>query len=324
MKLYYHLPDIIYNYNNSCFEDFTYNEAVGYLKLIYKNTYDFQKLFLSKLENIPNLQKLCIDLGYSFEKAKPLTKSEIEKLKNIKDRNFALKHFNGISNNSKEENELKKSFFDNYIEKIKDFLDNAENKGIVQPFYNTGIVNNEKPVFINKIEKYFISEEMEFIHFKAKNVNEIALNNAIKYFLCPGCDINKLILNKNLIYLHADGNNIKDIQLNENLIELEIAGNELKELKCNKKLEHLFITGNKLTKLELNENLKNLKANTNELESVVLNSNLEEASLSNNPLKYIKLNQSLKELNVSHPENKYIEIDNSVNNIQVEINYFIY
>ena len=156
MKLYYHLPSIIYNHSNSCFEDFTYNEAVGYLKLIYKNTYDFQKHFLSKLENIPNLQKLCIDLGYSFEKAKPLSKSEIEKLKNKEDRDFALEHFNGIYNKPKEENKPKKSFFDNYVQKIKDYLDNVENEEIVMPFYNTSIVDNKKPFLINKIEKYFI------------------------------------------------------------------------------------------------------------------------------------------------------------------------
>jgi hypothetical protein len=323
MKIIYHLPNIIYNHSNSCFEGFTYNEAVGYLKLIYKNTFDFQKHFLSKLENIPNLQKLCIDLGYSFEKAKPLSKSEIETLKNKEDRDFALEHFNGIYNKPKEENKPKKSFFDNYVQKIKDYLDNAEKEEIVMPFYNTSIVDNKKPFLITKIEKYFINEEKEFIHFNAKNVNEIELNNTIKHFLCPECDINKLILNDGLIYLDACRNNITHIQLNENLTELDITDNELTELRCNSKLRRLFVTNNKLKFIQLNKDLEKFVANGNNLKVLELNSNLQVAYLLNNPLQHIFINKNLKELSISHPENKNIEIDNSVENNQVEINYFI-
>ncbi len=285
MKLIYHLPCLTYDFNNSKFVEFEYEQAVKFLKLVYKDMQFFQKHFLSKLENIPNLQKLCIDLGYSFEKAKPLSKSEIEKLKNKEVRDFAFEHFNGIYNKPKEENKPKKSFFDNYVQKIKDYLDNAENEEIAMPFYNTSIVDNKKPFLITKIEKYFINEEKEFIHFNAKNVNEIELNNTIKHFLCPECDINKLILNDGLIYLDACRNNITHIQLNNNLEEFVANGNNLK--------------------------------------SIELNSNLQVAYLLNNPLQHIFINKNLKELSISHPENKNIEIDNSVENNQVEINYFI-
>lgn len=285
MKLIYHLPCLTYDFNNSKFVEFEYEQAVKFLKLVYKDMQFFQKDFLSKLEYIPNLQKLCIDLGYSFEKAKPLSKSEIEKLKNKEDRDFALENFNGIYNKPKEENKPKKSFFDNYVQKIKDYLDNAEKEEIVVPFYNTSIVDNKKPFLITKIEKYFIKEEKEFIHFNAKNVNEIELNNTIKHFLCPECDINKLILNDGLIYLDACRNNITHIQLNNNLEEFVANGNNLK--------------------------------------SIELNSNLQVAYLLNNPLQHIFINKNLKELSISHPENKNIEIDNSVENNQVEINYFI-
>ena len=285
MKLIYHLPCLTYDFNNSKFVEFEYEQAVKFLKLVYKDMQFFQKHFLSRLENIPNLQKLCIDLGYSFEKAKPLSKSEIEKLKNKEVRDFAFEHFNGIYNKPKEENKPKKSFFDNYVQKIKDYLDNAENEEIAMPFYNTSIVDNKKPFLITKIEKYFINEEKEFIHFNAKNVNEIELNNTIKHFLCPECDINKLILNDGLIYLDACRNNITHIQLNNNLEEFVANGNNLK--------------------------------------SIELNSNLQVAYLLNNPLQHIFINKNLKELSISHPENKNIEIDNSVENNQVEINYFI-
>ena len=285
MKLIYHLPCLTYDFNNSKFVEFDYEQALKFLKLVYKDMQFFQKHFLSKLENIPNLQKLCIDLGYSFEKAKPLSKSEIEKLKNKEVRDFAFEHFNGIYNKPKEEKKPKKSFFDNYVQKIKDYLDNAEKEEIAMPFYNTSIVDNKKPFLITKIEKYFINEEKEFIHFNAKNVNEIELNNTIKHFLCPECDINKLILNDGLIYLDACRNNITHIQLNNNLEEFVANGNNLK--------------------------------------SIELNSNLQVAYLLNNPLQHIFINKNLKELSISHPENKNIEIDNSVENNQVEINYFI-
>ena len=285
MKLIYHLPCLTYDFNNSKFVEFEYEQAVKFLKLVYKDMQFFQKHFLSKLENIPNLQKLCIDLGYSFEKAKPLSKSEIEKLKNKEVRDFAFEHFNGIYNKPKEENKPKKSFFDNYVQKIKDYLDNAENEEIAMPFYNTSIVDNKKPFLITKIEKYFINEEKEFIHFNAKNVNEIELNNTIKHFLCPECDINKLILNDGLIYLDACRNNITHIQLNNNLEEFVANGNNLK--------------------------------------SIELNSNLQVAYLLNNPLQHIFINKNLKELSISHPENKNIEIDNSIGNAEVEIYYII-
>ena len=285
MKLIYHLPCLTYDFNNSKFVEFDYEQALKFLKLVYKDMQFFQKHFLSKLENIPNLQKLCIDLGYSFEKAKPLSKSEIEKLKNKEVRDFAFEHFNGIYNKPKEENKPKKSFFDNYVQKIKDYLDNAENEEIAMPFYNTSIVDNKKPFLITKIEKYFINEEKEFIHFNAKNVNEIELNNTIKHFLCPECDINKLILNDGLIYLDACRNNITHIQLNNNLEEFVANGNNLK--------------------------------------SIELNSNLQVAYLLNNPLQHIFINKNLKELSISHPENKNIEIDNSIGNAEVEIYYII-
>ena len=323
MKLIYHLPCLTYDFNNSKFVEFEYEQAVKFLKLVYKDMQFFQKHFFSKLENIPNLQKLCIDLGYSFEKAKPLSKSEIEKLKNKEVRDFAFEHFNGIYNKPKEENKPKKSFFDNYVQKIKDYLDNVENEEIVMPFYNTSIVDNKKPFLITKIEKYFINEEKEFIHFNAKNVNEIELNNTIKHFLCPECDINKLILNDGLIYLDACRNNITHIQLNENLTELDITDNELTELRCNSKLRRLFVTNNKLKFIQLNKDLEKFVANGNDLKVLELNSNLQVAYLLNNPLQHIFINKNLKELSISHPENKNIEIDNSVENNQVEINYFI-
>ena len=132
MKLYYHLPAITYDYTNSCFKDFAYNEALGYLKIVFKNPINFQRHFLSRMENIPNLQELCIELGSHFEKANPLTKKEIENLRNEDCRNLALDHYKGLYDLPKEENKPKKSYFDNYIQKIKNYLDNLDSEDIVR------------------------------------------------------------------------------------------------------------------------------------------------------------------------------------------------
>ena len=238
MKLIYHLPCLTYDFNNSKFVEFEYEQAVKFLKLVYKDMQFFQKHFLSKLENIPNLQKLCIDLGYSFEKAKPLSKSEIEKLKNKEDRDFALEHFNGIYNKPKEENKPKKSFFDNYVQKIKDYLDNAEKEEIAMPFYNTSIVDNKKPFLITKIEKYFINEEKEFIHFNAKNVNEIELNNNLEEFVANGNNLKSIELNSNLQVAYLLNNPLQHIFINKNLKELSISHPENKNIEIDNSVEN--------------------------------------------------------------------------------------
>ena len=82
MKLIYHLPHISYDFTNSKFVDFEYNEALQYLKLLYKNISIFQDQFLSKFEFIPNLDKLCIKLGNEFDDAIPLNEMQINNIKN--------------------------------------------------------------------------------------------------------------------------------------------------------------------------------------------------------------------------------------------------
>ena len=66
MKLYFDLPCLTYDFYNSKFVEFEYEQALRFLKLVYKDLQFFQKDFLSKLEYIPNLEKLCIHLGSQF------------------------------------------------------------------------------------------------------------------------------------------------------------------------------------------------------------------------------------------------------------------
>lgn len=323
MKLYYHLPSITYDYTNLCFKDFTHNEALGYLKIVFKNPINFQRHFLSKMENIPNLQELCIELGNSFEKANPLTKNQIEKLHDEDCRNLALDHYKGLFDLPKEKNKPKSSYFDKYVQKIKDFLDDAEAEEEFHPFYFSDLLDNKAPFILSKIKKYNIEDKQEFIHFTVNNVEGLQLNDAIRYFVCSKGDIKNIELNKGLLYLDASNNRIKDISLNDNLIELDIDHNSLTQLKCNPNLKKLSVSNNKLQKLQLNEKLEELVCFNNELERLELNDCLKEATIRNNPISYIKLNKKLLELDIDNSDNKFIEIDNSIENNQVVINYYL-
>lgn len=323
MELIYHLPTISYNHTRSFFSDFVYKEALGYLKIIYKNPHNFQRHFLRKLELIPNLQNLCYELGRDFEKANPLTLKEIEGILDKDCRELALAHYKGLYNTFFEEKKPKQSYFDRYVEKIKDYLDNVDQEEFQIPYQDVDETLNKKPFIISKIDSFKISEQNEFVNFSVKNVLHVELNNVIKHFACSDCDLTGIQLNKNLTTLNVPHNNIITIQLNENLSVLDIGGNKLSKLNCNIHLKKLDVFHNKIKQIQLNENLEKLQAAENQIEIIMLNDNLEWADLTNNPLKYIKLNKNLKELSVSHPENKNIEIDNSVENNQVIIDYYI-
>ena len=83
MKLLYHLPhNITYNHTAKTFSDLSVEEVVSYLKLIYKDVETFQQLFLSKIEFIPNLKNIELELGNRFKNTNPLTTEEISNLKN--------------------------------------------------------------------------------------------------------------------------------------------------------------------------------------------------------------------------------------------------
>ena len=123
MKLIYHLPHISYDFTNSKFVDFEYNEALQYLKLLYKNISIFQDQFLSKFEFIPNLDKLCIKLGNEFDDAIPLNEMQINNIKNKDCKQFAQYHF---ENYNLEKAENKSDFLKKFTQKIKAFLDEGK------------------------------------------------------------------------------------------------------------------------------------------------------------------------------------------------------
>ena len=120
MKLYYQLPYLTYDYTNSKFNLFEFEEALQLYKLIYKDLETFQKQFLQKLEFIPNLENLCLQLGRNFEIATPMS---LERIREVNDTtiNYLADYYAEIVNNN--ESNTAKSFYNNFVNKLKDFLD---------------------------------------------------------------------------------------------------------------------------------------------------------------------------------------------------------
>ena len=321
MTLIYHLQTLRYNFTKSKFEDFDFNTALKYCKLLYKDIPTFQKEVLSKMGNNPDLQNLRIELETNFEDAIPLTEKEILNIKNEGIRDFAMLHHQNYFISKAEINPIKEKFHKQYIEKIQNYLED-EPCTFFQPYNGSDLVDDKTPFYIKSIKEYRIEEQKEYIYFTLNNMDKLYLNASIKYLVCSYLTIKEIELNNGLLFLEATSNQIKNIALNEDLQELNIASNQLEVLECNTKLKSLYVSDNKLVKLKLNPILKVLICASNNLEQIELNECLEEADLSNNPLKKITINKSLKSISLSHSENKKITIDNAIGNQNVIIDYF--
>lgn len=284
MTLIYQIQKLRYNFTKSKFEDFDFNTALKYCKLIYKDMPNFQKEVLSKMENNSDLQLLKIELESNFENAIPLTEKEILNIKNQEIIDFAMLRLQNYLISIPQTNPIKHNFFDKYIQKIKNYLE-EEPSTVSQPYSGSKLVKNKTPFYIKSINEYRIKEQEEYVHFKLNNTNKLSLNESIKYLVCSYLSIKEIELNKGLQFLDAAHNQIKNIKLNETLQELNIASNNLEQIE--------------------------------------LNECLEKANLSNNPLQQIKITKNLKSISLSHPENKKITIDNSTGNQNVIVNYYL-
>ena len=119
MKFYYQLPQLTYDYTNSKFDLFEFEEALQFYKLIYKDIDTFQMKFLRRLEWIPNLENLCMQLGSNFEKATPISLERICEIDDVTISPF-VEHYSEIVSGRESKNG--KGFYKNYIRKIKEFL----------------------------------------------------------------------------------------------------------------------------------------------------------------------------------------------------------
>lgn len=333
MNVVYHLPNnLVYRLHSNDFEGFEKQLVVKFLKLIYKNESDFQLLFLSKIDSISDLEKIKIKLENSFKTSEELTEIEVNDLPNWQMKELAMKELLNTK-----ETVHKKSFFDNYVSKIKSYLEQNESESI--PFLVDD--NKEGLTVIDTIEVFELKSESSDIKFSIPNIITLLLDHNIKTLICENkCNIQNIELNDDLEKLIINGNKVESIHLNKKLKVLEIAGNKLQRLQCNPKLEHAFVTnnnleflecgenlkelicnGNQLTELKPNKKLKELYAMQNKLQKIECNEELQKLQLQGNPLKYIKLNKQLTHLELDYtPE---LIIDNSVQNKSVQISYYI-
>jgi len=256
MKLYYQLPYLTYDYTNSRFIDFEFEEALQLYKLIYKDLNCFQKYFLQKLEWIPNLESLCLELGNKFEKATPIS---IEKLKKVKDESVRslADYFSEISISN--EKKTDKSFFNNFINKLKEFLncDNSEIYWPKVPASLSDLVIGKFPKTLNKIESFAIPIDDEYIELKIRDVKSLICNRNTKYLVCNGCNIESIELNDQLMLLEAYDNQINAIEFNHNLEEVILWNNPLQYIKLNENLKLLEVSHPKNYNIEIDNSINN-------------------------------------------------------------------
>ena len=116
-------------YSNSKFNLFEFEEALQLYKLIYKDLETFQKQFLQKLEFIPNLENLCLQLGSNFERATPLSLERIREVNDITI-DYLADYYAEIVNN--DESKSGKSFYNNLVNKLKEVFLMNKIKGIIR------------------------------------------------------------------------------------------------------------------------------------------------------------------------------------------------
>jgi hypothetical protein len=256
MKLFYQLPYLTYDYTNSRFIDFEFEEALQLYKLIYKDLNCFQKHFLQKLEWISNLESLCIELGNNFEKATPMNLKKLRKVKDESVRSLA-DYFSDISISN--ENKTDKSFFNNFIDKLKEFLnsDNYEIYWHKPPASFSDLVIHKTPLTIRKIDIYEISIKDEYVEVAIRDIRHLKLNENTKYLVCNDCNIESMEFNSSLELLEAYGNQIEEINLSKNLIEVNLWDNPLKYLKLNRNLKKLWLSHPKNYDIEIDNTVNN-------------------------------------------------------------------
>ncbi|WP_445716532.1 hypothetical protein [Flavobacterium sp.] len=254
MKLYYQLPYLTYDFSNSKFIDFEFEEAVQLYKLLYKDIEAFHNEFLQRFELIPNLKPLSLQLSSDFNNASPIS---LEKLKKSSDvcLRTVIDYYDDFLNNTNSES----SFYKSYIRKIKTFL----NEDTSELYSNQSLaslskkVGNKHPIIISKIDYYAISAEDEFVAITIRDIKTLESNGRTKYLVCNDCEIESIKLNEQLILLEAQGNKINSIELNQNLTEAVLSNNPLSYIKLNANLKTLYLSHPKNHIIEIDNSINN-------------------------------------------------------------------
>lgn len=258
MKLYYQLPHLTHDYTNSKFNLFEFEEALQLYKLIYKDLETFQKQFLQKLEFIPNLENLCFQLGSNFEKATPISLERIREV-NYSTIDYLADYYAEISNI--EVSNSGKSYFNNYINKLKEFLDedNSEQYWHQPPASLSDLVVDKFPKTLDKIDAYVIPIDDEYVEVTIRDIKSLVLNKNTKYLVCNDCNIETIQLNNDLILLEAHSNHVNAIELNHSLEEAILWDNPLEYIKLNPNLRSLHVSHPKNHNIEIDNSINNQK-----------------------------------------------------------------
>lgn len=256
MKLYYQLPYLTYDFSNSNFIEFEFEDALQLYKLLYKDIETFQKEFLNKLELIPNLEPLCLQLGINFENAIPI---RLEKLQKSEDEivQCLANYFSEITEDTKTD----RSFYNNSIKKLKEFLneDNSEQYWHQPPASLSDLVHNKHPKTISKIEYYTIPIEDEYVEITIRDIKSLESNRNTKYLVCNDCNIESIRLNEQLILIEAHSNKINSIELTHYLEEAVLWDNPLEYVKLNANLKLLHLSHPKNHNIIIDNSINNEK-----------------------------------------------------------------
>ena len=256
MKLYYQLPHLTYDYTNSKFNLFEFEEALQLYKLIYKDLETFQKQFLQKLEFIPNLENLCLQLGSNFERATPMS---LERIREVNDStiDYLADYYAEIVNN--DESKTGKSFFNKFVNKLKDFLDedNIEQYWHQPPASLSDLVVDKFPKTLDKIDSYEIPINDEYVEVTIRDIKTLISNRNTKYLVCNNCNIESIELNDQLVLLEAHSNQLNSIELNHHLEEAIFWDNPLEYIKLNPNLRSLHVSHPKNHNIEIDNSINN-------------------------------------------------------------------
>lgn len=250
------MPHLTYDYTNSKFKLFEFEEALQFYKLIYKDLETFQKEFLQKFEFIPNLENLCLQLGSNFQNATPISLERIREVNDITI-NYLADYYSEIANSN--ESNTGKSFYNNFVNKLKEFLDedNSEQYWHQPPASLSDLVVDKFPKTIDKIDSYVIPIDDEYVEITIRDIKSLVSNMNTKYLVCNDCNIETIQLNNELILLEAHSNHMSAIELNHSLEEAILWDNPLEYIKLNPELRLLYLSHPKNHNIEIDNSINN-------------------------------------------------------------------
>ena len=197
-----------------------------------------------------------MQLGSNFESATPIS---LERIREVNDDsiNYLADYYSEISNI--EVSNMGKSYFNNYVNKLKDFLDedNIEQYWHQPPASLSDLVVDKFPKTLDKIDSYVIPINEEYVEVTIRDIKTLISNRNTKYLVCNDYNIETIQLNDELILLEAHSNHMNAIELNDCLEEAILWDNPLEYIMLNHKLRLLYLSHPKNYNFEIDNSINN-------------------------------------------------------------------